>query len=224
MRDRPWKRQPGALTGVVAMAVVMALAFAGLARARDVPFPTEHTIDAAFNGPRAVVAADVDGDGDADILGAATESHTIAWWENTAGDGTAWTRRIIATGFGRAQSVFAADMDGDGDLDALGAAGTGDRIVWWENTAGDGTAWSAHTVAGFFNGVRWAFPVDLDSDGDLDVVAAASFVNDVAWWENTAGNGTAWARRNIDTSFGGANSVYAADVDGDGDTDVVGAA
>ena len=46
-------------------------------------------------------------------------------------------------------------MDGDGDLDVLGAAGFADDIAWWENTAGDGTAWTRHTVDGDFAGMRW---------------------------------------------------------------------
>ena len=39
--------------------------------ARDVPFPTEHTVDGEFDGARDIYAADLDGDGDLDILGAA---------------------------------------------------------------------------------------------------------------------------------------------------------
>lgn len=37
-----------------------------------------------------------------------------------------------------AQLVYAADVDGDGDLDVLSASQNDDKIAWYENT--DGTA------------------------------------------------------------------------------------
>ena len=37
--------------------------------------------------------------------------------------------------FDGAISSTAADVDGDGDLDVLGAANAADDITWWENTA-----------------------------------------------------------------------------------------
>ncbi len=75
--------------------------------------------------------------------------------------------------------MFAADVDGDGDTDVLGAAAIADDIAWWENTAGDGTAWTEHTVDGAFDGGYSVYATDLDGDGDTDVLAAA-FTDDAA--------------------------------------------
>ena len=76
----------------------------------------------------------MDGDGDVDILGAATTDDDISWWEN---DGTPnnsdWTEHSIDASFDDAQHVSAADVDSDGDLDILGVARTGDEITWWES-------------------------------------------------------------------------------------------
>ena len=48
---------------------------------------------------------------DMDIVSAARKSGEIAWWEN---DGQqSFTKRTVATGFGGAYSVHAADVDGD---------------------------------------------------------------------------------------------------------------
>ena len=100
---------------------------------------TEQTITDTFNGAASVYAADVDGDGDLDILGAAFNADDITWWENTTGDGSSWSTHIVTTSFNGAMSVYAADVDGDGDLDVLGAAiGLQTTITWWENTNGDG--------------------------------------------------------------------------------------
>ena len=182
---------------------------------------TEHTVDESFNGARLVFAGDVDGDGDLDVLGAAFDADDIAWWENTSGDGTAWTKYTIDGSFDGATSVYASDVDGDGDLDVLGTAAIDGDIAWWENTAGDGTAWTEHTVDDSFNGSS-VYAADVDGDGDTDVLGAAAGTDDINWWENTAGDGTAWIEHIVDGDFDSANSVHTADVDSDGDLDVLG--
>ena len=194
------------------------------ALATDVPFPTEHNIDATFGGASSVFAADVDGDGDTDVLGAALEDDDITWWENTDGSGTTWIEHTVDANFGGAFSVFAADVDGDGDTDVLGAALGDADITWWENTDGAGATWTEHTVDANFIGAFSVFAADVDGDGDTDVLGAAEDDNEIAWWENTDGAGAFSGRQTVDGTFGGARSVFAADVDGDGDTDVLGAA
>ena len=44
----------------------------------------EHTVDSAFDGVHSIYAADIDGDGYTDVLGAAFYAHEITWWEKTA--------------------------------------------------------------------------------------------------------------------------------------------
>ncbi len=184
----------------------------------------KHTVDGSFYNPASVIAADVDGDGDMDVLGTLIYDDEINWWENTAGDGTAWTAHTVDGFVAGAISVDAADVDGDGDMDVLGAAGGDDDIAWWENTAGDGTAWTEHTVAGDFDGARAVHATDIDGDGDMDVLGAAYWADDIICWENTTGDGTAWIAHTVDWDFDGVKSVFSADVDGDGDMDVLGAA
>ncbi len=183
-----------------------------------------HTLDGDFDGAISVYAADVDGDGDLDILGAAHGDDAITWWENAAGDGTVWTEHTVDGSFDGARSVYAADVDGDGDLDILGAAQIADDITWWENTAGDGTVWFEHTVNGGFDGARSVYAADVDDDGDMDILGAAWLADEITWWENAAGDGSVWIEHTVDGSFDGARSVYAADFDDDGDMDIVGAA
>ncbi|RKZ65399.1 MAG: hypothetical protein DRQ48_11660, partial [Gammaproteobacteria bacterium] len=243
---------------------------------RSATYPTKNIVATLFNGFEDAIAADLDGDGDVDILGA-SDADDIRWWDNTAGDGSTWTERTIAASFDGAASVYAADMDGDGDLDVLGAANTADDIAWWENTAGDGSAWTEHIVDGSFQLAREVLAIDMDSDGDLDVVGAGG-VNLIAWWENdgtscspaclwpvttvptdislpigvsaidldgdgdpdllpamtvnpelvwfenTAGDGSAWTEQSVATDFEAPRSIYVADIDGDGDLDIVASA
>ena len=48
-------------------------------------------------------------------------------------DNYGWTAHIITTSADGAQSVFAIDMDGDGDVDVLSASEYDDTIAWYEN-------------------------------------------------------------------------------------------
>lgn len=172
-----------------------------------------------------VHAADIDGDGDLDVLSDYGYSK-LAWFENTDGNGTFGDlHKIISVYYPR--SVYAADIDNDGDQDVLSASDvlTGiDYISWHENVDGNGT-FETHNidtswVADYCN----AFPIDIDGDGDIDALASSRGDNIVAWYENTDGLGTFGEQQiiNIDT-INGAYAIFAADIDGDGDQDVLSA-
>ena len=185
---------------------------------------TEHTVDGDFDGAYSVYSADIDGDGNMDVLGAAFADCDITWWENTDGLGTSWTEHIIDGDFADARSVYSQDINGDGDMDVLGAAYIDDDITWWENADGLGTSWIEHIVEGDFNGAWSVYASDVDDDGDMDILGAAPMADDIIWWENADGLGTSWIEHTVDEDFVGAWSVYSADIDDDGDMDVLGAA
>ncbi|MEO0687483.1 MAG: FG-GAP-like repeat-containing protein, partial [Cyanobacteria bacterium J06649_11] len=138
----------------------------------NVPF-SEKNITNSFAAPRSVASADVDGDGDIDILGAAILDDKITWWENTSGDGSTWTQNDITNSFDAAYDVASADVDGDGDIDILGAAYNDDKITWWENTSSDGSNWTQNDITASFNGAESVASADVDGDGDIDILGAA---------------------------------------------------
>ncbi len=181
----------------------------------------EHAVDGDSFGACSAYAMDIDGDGDIDVLAAATFAHEITWSENTDGLGTVWTEHTVDGNFGYTESVYATDIDGDGDIDVVGAA-TEDLVTWWENVAGSGTVWTEHTVDNNIDNPRSVYATDIDGDGDTDVLGAAYFGDEIIWWENVDGAGSAWNEHTVDGAFEGAISVYATDMDGDGDTDVLG--
>jgi len=73
-----------------------------------------------------------------DVVAAAKQDNEIAWWEN---DGSQqFSKHSVDTGFSDAQSVYSADVNGDGDLDILGASPGRNEIALWENSGGGTTA------------------------------------------------------------------------------------
>ena len=97
---------------------------------------------AAIDSVRSVRAADLDGDGDHDVLSTTSWGNKLAWYENVDGRGTFSEEVIISNSAVGVHSVDASDLDGDGDLDVLTASvdfpesGNDNRIAWYENTGG----------------------------------------------------------------------------------------
>ena len=180
------------------------------------------TLDA--DSVSSVVAADLDRDGDLDVLLAAELDNNIAWYDNLDGTGTFGPQRVITLDADRAQSVFAVDVDGDKDLDVVTASGGDSKIAWYENLDGAGTFGPQRLIN--LDPGDWptsAFAADLDGDGDMDVLTASGEGDKIAWYENTDGAGTFGPQRVITLDADGATSVYTADLDGDGDLDVLSA-
>jgi hypothetical protein len=76
----------------------------------------------------------MDNDGDMDVLSASTNDDKIAWYENDGAADPSFTATTITTSADGAFSVFAADMDNDGDMDVLSASYYDDKIAWYEST------------------------------------------------------------------------------------------
>ena len=175
-----------------------------------------------------VYAADLDGDGDADVLSGAISSDAVMWYENRLNEASGdFGPGSTISDAGNA--VFAADLDGDGDADVLVASRSDDRIAWHENTDGAGTFSSGTIIAGPTLGnpvdfVVAVYAIDLDGDGDADVLSASSNDDRIVWYENTGNGPTGFSTGTTITSgASGAIAVYATDLDGDGDIDVLSA-
>ena len=128
--------------------------------------------------------------------------------------------------------VALADLDGDGDLDAVFASGGGYYVpgtaapmaIYLGDGAGAFTEVNATAVGGFTGRLRQVAIGDLDGDGDLDLVAPDSwamqpdavFVNDGARPPRFTDEGAA----RLGTSSR-AGAARLGDLDGDGDLDLV---
>jgi hypothetical protein len=206
-----------------------------------VPWPVGDPI--ATSGYNAPTFEDVDGDGDLDaivgILGGAynpitTAADNLYLLEQTVDGWSLVTRRLIAQVDMGAESVPAVgDLDDDGDLDILLAnkidpANNRTALIYrFENVGNpEGPAFREAGALAEVNGDFHYAPTlaDLDADGDLDLVVG-TWNNGVFLYRN---EGTAEAARFarveeplVDLSRGSHASPALADIDGDGDLDLV---
>ena len=104
------------------------------------PSFTARTITTSASSARGVYAADMDNDGDIDVLSASYSDDKIAWYENDGAADPSFTARTTTTSADGANAVYAADVDNDGDMDILSASVTDDKISWYENGEADVTA------------------------------------------------------------------------------------
>ena len=114
-------------------------------------------------------------------------------------------------------------MDSDGDLDIVSASYNDDTIAWYENDGAADPSWTAADIATSADGAYDVHVADMDSDGDLDIVSASINDDTIAWYENDGAADPSWTAADIATSADGAIDVYVADMDGDGDLDIVSA-
>jgi hypothetical protein len=172
--------------------------------------------------PRALVAADIDGDGDQDLL--------IGGSENDDGDGGGLDRMFQVSGAfthpdlwfshlwlgGSTTDIAAGDVDGDGDLDVLHGND-------WSVTFPDGLvlndgsgSYAEQPSPAVFLDVRDVELLDIDDDGDLDALfsgalGAALYRNDGGSWSDVSGQ----------LSFTRGERLSQGDVELDGDTDLL---
>ena len=148
---------------------------------------------------------------------------TIAWYENLDGSGGSCNYHEISTAADGAVSVFGIDLDGAGDVGVLSASYLDGTIAWYENLDGSGNSWSYHEIYTAADGVWSVFGIDVDGDGDVDVLSASPDDATIAWYENLDGSGGSWRYHGIYTAADYSRSVLGIDLEGDDDVDVLSA-
>jgi hypothetical protein len=167
--------------------------------------------------PSDVVAADFDMDGDIDLAVAADFNDWVSVFMNN-GDGSFASRIEYVVGF-QPYSVCASDLNADGWVDIVAQVVSDNTIAVLLND-GDGTFASAVS----YNSCGNAYDVlaaDLDDDGDMDIASCGVHYGDCVAIHPNNGDGSLASPIYInDGVYDTPWSLYAADVDGDGDNDL----
>ena len=196
---------------------------------RDSASWTHHYIaEGKLPGAYDLSVADLTGDGDLDVAASSWRIGTqFAWFENRSGS---WVKHMIEDNIGETRAIHAVDIDGDGHPDLLGTSCTGNEVMWYSNS-GDPTRepWKKHVIDRS-PGPMHGHAVDLDGDGDFDVVMAlrgsddpgARGLNQIVWYENDGSPASGpWKKHVIADGFPAAFEAVAGDIDGDGQVEVV---
>lgn len=183
-------------------------------------FGRQRVITQAAKRAQHATTSDLDGDGDLDLLVASSADGTVSWFPNADGRGNFGAERILSDRLGGPVFVTNGDLDGDGDQDVVSASSDDSIVAWYKNLDGQGTFGSLQILTRRAIGVEWVRPVDLDGDGDLDLVTASFEDDNIGWFENTNGAGTFGTRTTLATGDG-PTAVEPVDLDGDGDLDLV---
>ena len=169
-----------------------------------------------------VELADIDGDGDQDMLTASVDDNKIAWFENMDGLGNFGSQNVISLEVEDARYVRSADLDGDGDMDVIGLARFDDKLMSFMN---DGNGNFTSNVLLSFNSQELVSPVnvmarDIDGDAKIDLILLSQF-DELIFYNNIDNEGNYTKSIIAETKFVFAGDFDVSDIDNDGDLDVV---
>ena len=185
-------------------------------------FSDQKIISTVADGAESVTAADVDGDGDQDVLSVSFSDNVTAWYENLDGKGDFGHQRRISRLVRDPRDIATGDLDGDGDLDLIVASNRqGSNNVWRFKNVDGVTRFDRGTrISGSGESVRNLSIVDLDGDGDNDVLGVSSIYDTLLWYENTDGMGNFGDATFLSYDLFGGYAIATDDIDDDGDVDI----
>jgi hypothetical protein len=96
-------------------------------------FSERHVIDTSFNNGHALACADLDGDGNDEIVaGCRGPGTSLFIYHSTDERGTSWERETLDTDMA-ASGVVIADVNGDGRPDIVAVGSSTANVRWYEN-------------------------------------------------------------------------------------------
>ena len=161
--------------------------------------------------------ADMDGDGDMDIISSSGWSNKVYWYEN--GEDQVFTEHTAyLSSPGQVRDIFIYDIDGDSDMDILSANSSGSN-KYFSTLINDGNQnFISTNIRNVSNTVNDIYGIDLDQDGDLDILSSLFSPGKMNWFQNTGDQ--SFIELGISAGWT-TNDFYPVDFDQDGDNDII---
>lgn len=190
----------------------------------NLSFGSQQLISSNLPSVRTVYAADIDNDGFKDVISGSWFNGKVVWFKNLGNGAIDTTFQLISDNIVYLQSVFAADLDNDGDSDVLSASTSDDKLVWYENVGGVVDTTQKIISPNAFS-PDYVYAADLDNDGNVDVISACSDPNiaDKVFWCKNLGSANFDTEKLISYDNEAANDIAYGDIDNDGDEDIIAA-
>jgi len=187
------------------------------------------TVAENMDGLTDIYIADINGDGQLDVISAASEYNMIAWHENIVDDffGNQFITRVITVDAINARSVYAIDIDKDGSMDVLSASQNDNKISLYHNDGYD--AWGQlqfeeQIITQDAFGADIVKAVDIDGDGYRDIISSSIYDNKITWFKNDGNyNGSEDFAESfiIDNDANSVKSIHLLDFESDEDIDIL---
>jgi len=166
---------------------------------------------------------DVDNDGRMDLICNDTLAKQVIWLKSPSVKGdTVWQRYVISSDRQRATNRYTHGL-GWGDVNKDGRNDVIIKSGWWESPVNVKTSnWAFHP-ADFGEDCANMFVLDVDEDGDQDIISSSAHDYGIWWYEQRkeAHGNVVWVTHVISKLFSESHALALADINADGHPDLI---
>jgi hypothetical protein len=189
-----------------------------------------HVVSSTLDGAANVLWTDLNADGLVDLAFCGGNANEVYWSPNAGGANNSarfGSSFLVSSSATYCTGLDAGDVDGDGDVDLVYSATADNRIdvVFNDGGTDDERRFDSTpvVVADELLYVTFIRLVDVDADGDVDIVASVYEAHLLAWFENVGvgESSSAFSSSGNFLKIRSPDGFDVVDIDGDGDEDFV---